>query len=249
MEGIVHLPHDLLHLLWLYFRRHHQPRRPILLQYQFPPTLLQRRNQIIQSRLTHRTLRHTYAPSIPRSRGGWGHCFPLSNCKHRSSQPAVPDPQLFPASLPPVPVSDPPVFPTVSQALFSPTIMVRSSLLLRTAQRLWPSAPDPQLLPASLPSCISAFLPPCPHVRPTAPDATAPFQFDVDKLLCLHISYSKIAAVAFFPPSLRFLRSSSFVSAPMEAFFSFPWLWIPQMGRSPPLFRLMELSVRAMIDV
>jgi hypothetical protein len=54
------------------------PSPAILLPHQFSLTLLQRRNQIVQSRLTHRTLRHTYSPSIPRSRGGRGHCFPWS---------------------------------------------------------------------------------------------------------------------------------------------------------------------------
>jgi hypothetical protein len=49
------------------------------------------------------------------------------------------------------------------------------------AIRVWPSAPDPELLPASLPSCHHAFLTPCHHFRPTAPGAATCFQLDVDK--------------------------------------------------------------------
>jgi len=63
-QRIVHIPDDVLHPLWPYFGRHHQPCRPIFLQHQFPLLLLQRRNEIVQRLFTHRALCNTYSASV-----------------------------------------------------------------------------------------------------------------------------------------------------------------------------------------
>jgi hypothetical protein len=112
----------------------------------------------------------------------------------------------------------PRVYPTVSYAVLSPSrtdchalilpAFTHSSLALPLC--IWPSASGPLHLASasgsppsipisSRPSCHHAFNPPPGHpVRPTVtgPNAAAYFQFEVEKLLCLHISYSKIVAVA-----------------------------------------------------